>query len=117
MGFERFSITLTNPSGIYNPGQTVVGTVDITNTKTESLKGKNQLIRFGCIYLYLSFFLKPVNVQIGIQVECSGVSHVQFPVDNGRQSSGTSTSNKVCYAQEKYFDAKFSLCNPGDFYK
>lgn len=40
MVFERFSIVLENVEGIFYPGQTVIGTVHITNSKAESLKGK-----------------------------------------------------------------------------
>ncbi len=40
MGFGRFEIVLENRNGIFYPGQTVIGTVYITTSKTESLKGK-----------------------------------------------------------------------------
>lgn len=46
MGFERFEIVLENRNGIFYPGQTVIGTVHVSNTKSETIKGK-----FYCIVL------------------------------------------------------------------
>lgn len=40
MGFENFSIKLVNYTGFFSPGQTLVGTVHITNTKVENFTGK-----------------------------------------------------------------------------
>ena len=39
MGFARFAITLENRSGVFNPGQTIVGCVHVTNNKPESITG------------------------------------------------------------------------------
>jgi hypothetical protein len=58
MGFGRFEIVLENRNGIFYPGQTVIGTVYITTSKTESLKG--------------------------IQVECSGLAEVRIPVKDDK---------------------------------
>ncbi len=40
MGFGRFEIVIENRNGIFYPGQSVMGTVHVTNRKVESLKGK-----------------------------------------------------------------------------
>jgi sporulation-control protein spo0M len=40
MGFGRFEIVIENRNGIFYPGQSVNGTVHVTNSKVESLKGK-----------------------------------------------------------------------------
>jgi sporulation-control protein spo0M len=39
MGFGRFEIVIENRNGIFYPGQSVNGTVHVTNSKVESLKG------------------------------------------------------------------------------
>ncbi|XP_046457014.1 arrestin domain-containing protein 17-like [Daphnia pulex] len=60
MGFGRFEIVIENRNGIFYPGQSVNGTVHVTNSKVESLKG--------------------------IQIECSGLAEVRIPVKNDKNT-------------------------------
>ncbi|XP_032792610.2 arrestin domain-containing protein 3 [Daphnia magna] len=86
MGFERFEIVLENRNGIFYPGQTIIGTVNVSNNKSETIKG--------------------------IQVECSGVAEVRIPGKDSKNTYSSIGCEFYC-ASEQYFDFKFSLVNPG----
>ena len=75
-----------------------MGTVHVTNSKPESLKGKLRDTKFE----------KPFSNEmlLGIQIECSGLAEVRFPVKNDKNM-------EFRCSKEQYFDFKFSLYNPG----
>lgn len=50
-----------------------------------------------------------LNTFEGIQLQCSGSAEVRFPA----QHQGGSRTCEFRSAKEHYFDAKFSLYNPG----
>ena len=49
----------------------------------------------------------------GIRVECSGLAEVRFPSKNRREIN--TAAYEFHTAREQYFDAKFSLYNPGKY--
>lgn len=42
MGFQELDIVLNNPSGIYSAGQSLAGTVHISNNKAQKISGETR---------------------------------------------------------------------------
>jgi|ERR1712071_70934 len=81
MGVENFSVILDNPIGVFFPGQTVTGKVQL--------------------------WIKEPKTFQGIYIDCKGYGHAHFTVSRaGNRNRG---NQEHCRAHENYFDQRIQL--------